>query len=269
MLRALNTAATGLEAQQRNVDVIANNLANVNTTGFKRSRAEFADLLYVQIREPGSPVSRAEGLYAPTGIQIGHGVRNTATTAMWTVGTLQEGTGPLDLAVEDQGQVRSFLQVQLPNGIVAYTRDGSLQVDRNGQIVTSSGYRVYPSIDGIPQDWTSIQIGTDGTVQVYVPGSSTPTELGPIELASFINPSGLRAYGSNLFLETEASGKPQLGNPGTDQFGIIRSGFLEASNVEAVRELVSLITAQRAYEMNTRVIQAADEMLQTTATLRR
>ncbi len=269
MLRALNTAATGLEAQQLNVDVIANNLANVNTTGFKRSRAEFADLLYAQLREPGSAVSQSEGLISPTGIQVGHGVRSVAVSTQFTVGAFTQGNGPLDVSIEDQGQVRGFIQVQLPNGQTAYTRDGTLQVNSEGEIVTSSGYKLFPAITGVPSDYVSLQIGTDGTIQAIQANNPTPVDVGQIELASFINPAGLRAYGSNFYLETEASGSAERGNPGEDQFGVIRSGFLESSNVEAVRELVSLITAQRAYEMNSRVIQTADEMLQTTATLRR
>ena len=269
MLRALNTAATGLEAQQLNVDVIANNLANVNTTGFKRSRADFADLLYAQLREPGSAVSQSEGLVSPTGIQVGHGVRSTSVSTQFTVGAFQQGNGALDIAIEDQGQVRGFIQVQLPSGLTAYTRDGTLQINADGEIVTSTGYKLSPAISGVPDDYVSIQVGTDGTIQAIQANNASPVDIGQIELASFINPAGLRAYGSNFWLETEASGAPTRGNPGEDQFGAIRSGFLESSNVEAVRELVSLITAQRAYEMNSRVIQTADEMLQTTATLRR
>jgi len=269
MLRSLNAAATGLQAQQRNVDVIANNLANVNTTGFKRSRAEFADLLYVQLQEPGAAVSQGEGLYSPTGIQIGHGVRNTATTTLFSVGAFAQTDRALDLVIEDQGEARGFFQVELPNGSTAYTRDGSFQVDRDGTIVTSGGYRVFPNVTGIPDDYISIMVGTDGTVQVILPDDPTPQDVGQIELASFVNPAGLRAHGSNLYLETGASGSAATGVPGDEQFGVLRSGFVESSNVEAVRELVNLITAQRAYEMNSRVIQTADEMLQATATLRR
>ena len=173
------------------------------------------------------------------------------------------------MVVEDQGEARGFFQVELPNGSTAYTRDGSFQIDRDGTVVTSNGHRLFPNISGIPDDYISIQVGTDGTVQVILPDDPTPQEIGTVQLASFRNPAGLRAYGSNLFLETEASGAAITGDPGEEQFGVIRSGFLESSNVEAVRELVNLITAQRAYEMNSRVIQTADEMLQATATLRR
>ena len=269
MFRALSTAATGLAAQQYNVDVIANNLANVNTTGFKRRRAEFADLLYVQLRHPGTASSAQEGLVYPTGIQIGHGTRNVATTPVFRMGTFTATDRELDLAIQDRGVARTFFQVRLPGGRTAYTRDGSLQVNANGELVTTTGYLLEPPITGIPEDYLSIQISTDGLVQVILRDETLPREVGQIEVASFINPAGLRAYGDNLFLATEASGPPRTGTPGTEEFGSLVAGFLETSNVEAVKELVALITAQRAYEMNSRVIQSSDEMLQTVTTIRR
>ncbi|HHN46986.1 MAG TPA: flagellar basal-body rod protein FlgG [Planctomycetes bacterium] len=269
MFRAMSTAATGLSAQQYNVDVIANNLANVNTTGFKRRRAEFADLLYVQLRHPGSAASAQEGTVFPTGIQIGHGTRNIATTPVFRMGTFLATDRELDIAIEDRGVARTFLQVRLPGGRTAYTRDGSLQVNANGEIVTTTSYPIEPPITGIPEDYLAIQISTDGLVQVVLRDETVPREIGQIEVASFINPAGLRAYGDNLYLPTEASGIARTGTPGTGEFGSIVSGFLETSNVEAVKELVGLITAQRAYEMNSKVIQSADDMLQVASNLRR
>lgn len=269
MLRSLSTAATGLAAQQYNVDVIANNLANVNTTGFKRRRAEFADLLYVHLRHPGSALSAQEALLYPVGIQIGHGTRNVATTPVFRMGTFVATDRELDVAVQDRGAARTFLQVRLPGGRIAYTRDGSLHVNANGELVTNSGYLLEPLISGIPEDYVAIQISSDGLVQVILPGEPEPREVGQIEVASFANPEGLQAYGDNLFVATDASGEPRTGLPGTEEFGALIAGFLEASNVEAVKELVALITAQRAYEMNSRVIQSSDEMLQTAGNLRR
>jgi len=269
MFRALSTAATGLSAQQYNVDVIANNLANVNTTGFKRRRAEFADLLYVQLRQPGAAQSAQAGTVYPTGIQIGHGTRNVATTPIFSMGTFLATDRELDVAIEDRGTARTFLQVRLPGGGTAYTRDGSLQVNANGELVTTTGFPLEPPIAGIPEDYLAIQISTDGLVQVIMRDETTPREIGQMEVASFVNPSGLRAYGDNLFIPTDASGTPRTGTPGTGEFGSLVSGFLESSNVEAVKELVGLITAQRAYEMNSKVIQSSDEMLQTASNIRR
>lgn len=269
MFRALSTAATGLAAQQHNVDVIANNLANVNTTAFKRRRAEFADLLYVQLRHPGSALSATEGLIYPTGIQIGHGTRNIATTPLFQTGTFIATDRELDLAIQDRGLARTFFQVRLPGGRIAYTRDGSLHVNANGELVTNSGYLVEPAVTGIPQDFLAVQVSSDGLVQVILQDEPTPRETGQIEVASFPNPEGLRAYGDNLFLATDASGQPRTGTPGSEEFGSLVSGFLETSNVEAVKELVALITAQRAYEMNSKVIQASDDMLQAASNLRR
>ncbi|MBN1808749.1 MAG: flagellar basal-body rod protein FlgG [Planctomycetes bacterium] len=269
MFRALSTAATGLAAQQYNVDVIANNLANVNTTGFKRRRAEFADLLYVQLRHPGSAQNAQAGTVYPTGIQIGHGTRNIATTPVFRMGTFLATDRELDVSIEDRGVARTFLQVRLPGGRIAYTRDGSLQVNANGELVTTTGYLVEPPVTGIPEDYLAIQISTDGLVQVVLRDETEPREIGQIEVASFVNPAGLRAYGDNLYLPTEASGSARTGTPATGEFGALVAGFLETSNVEAVKELVGLITAQRAYEMNSKVIQSSDEMLQVASNLRR
>ena len=259
MLRAFSTAATGMTAQQTMLDVIANNLANVNTTGFKRSQINFQDLLYVKLLEPGTEV--ASGIYAPSGLEIGSGVRPASTVKVFTAGELQNTGKSLDIAITGEG----FLQVTMPDGSIRYTRDGSLQTGPDGQLVTTTGYLLEPSIT-IPTDAVSVDIGKDGGVNVTDP-SGTQSVVGNIELARFPNPSGLSSEGDNLLAENEASGTPLTGLPGENGFGSIQSGFLEKSNVQLVSELVNLITAQRAYEINSRAIVAGDEMLRTANSL--
>ena len=259
MLRAFSTAATGMTAQQKLLDVVANNLANVNTTGFKRSHINFQDLLYVKLLEPGTEV--AAGIYAPSGLEIGSGVRPASTVKVFTAGELQNTGNSLDIAITGEG----FLQVTMPDGSIRYTRDGALQTGPDGQLVTTTGYFLEPSIT-IPTDAVSVDIGKDGGVNVTDP-SGTQSVVGNIELARFPNPSGLSSEGDNLLAETEASGTPLTGLPGENGFGSIQSGFLEKSNVQLVSELVNLITAQRAYEINSRAIVAGDEMLRTANSL--
>ncbi len=252
MLKAFSTAATGMEAQQRMVDVTANNLANINTNGFKRSTVDFQDLLYVKIRASGTEV--ASGITAPAGLEIGSGVRVASTVKVFSGGELQNTNRPLDVAVSGEG----FLQVSLPGGELRYTRDGGLQLNAEGQLVTSTGYTIEPSIS-IPTDAESVDIAKDGGVNVTVAG--TASVVGNIELARFPNPPGLSSEGDNLFAETAASGTATTGTPGDSGFGTLQSGFLEKSNVQMITELVNLIKAQRAYETNSRAIRAADEML--------
>jgi flagellar basal-body rod protein FlgG len=256
MLRAFSTAATGMNAQQMVVDNIANNLANLNTVGFKRTQLDFQDLMYLQLAEPGRQVSA--GITAPTGTELGCGVRPSSTLKVFTQGEADNTERNLDVMIEGDG----FFQVTLPNGETRYTRDGSLRVNANSQLVTSSGYQLSPSIT-IPSNATSISIGQDGTITVFAGSSTTPTVAGQITLSRFANPSGLRAEGENLLAETAASGTATTGTPGADGIGTLRQGFLERSNVQMVRELVNLITAQRAYEINSRAIKAGDEMLTT------
>jgi flagellar basal-body rod protein FlgG len=255
MLRAFSTAATGMIAQQMMVDVIANNLANVNTTGFKKSQICFQDLLYVTMQEPGTEV--ASGINSPSGLEIGSGVRAASTVKMFTLGELQNTSRPLDIAVAGDG----FIQVSMPDGSIKYTRDGSLQTNANGQLVTANGYYIEPAIS-VPTDAVSASIEKDGGVNI-TDSSGTQSVVGIIQLAKFPNPSGLSSDGDNLLAETEASGTPLTGNPGENGFGSIQSGFLEKSNVQMVTELVNLITAQRAYEINSRAIRAGDDMLRT------
>jgi flagellar basal-body rod protein FlgG len=255
MLRAFSTAATGMSAQQMMVDVIANNLANINTTGFKRSQINFQDLLYVKLREPGTEV--ASGINTPGGLEIGSGVRSASTIKVFTAGELQNTDRALDIAIMGEG----FLQVSLPNGDIGYTRDGSLQINANGELVTTTGYILEPAVT-IPTDATSIDIGKDGGVNV-TDSSGTQSVVGTLQLARFPNPSGLSSEGDNLLAESEASGTPTTGTAGEAGFGTIQSGFLEKSNVQMVKELVNLITAQRAYEINSRAIRAGDDMLRT------
>lgn len=255
MLRAFSTAATGMTGQQMMVDVIANNLANVNTTGFKRSQVNFQDLLYVSMREPGTEVSA--GFKSPGGIEIGSGVRVVSTTKVFTPGELQNTGHALDIAISGDG----FLQITMPNGDLRYTRDGSLQINANSQLVTTNGYMIEPAIS-VPIDAVAVNIEKDGGINV-TDASGTQSVLGPIQLVRFPNPSGLASEGDNLLSQTEASGTPTTGTPGENGFGTIQSGFLEKSNVQMVTELVNLITAQRAYEINSRAIRAGDDMLQT------
>jgi flagellar basal-body rod protein FlgG len=261
MMRALWTAGAGMMAQQTNIDVISNNLANVNTTGFKKSRVDFEDLLYQTVRTAGSTAS--QGATLPTGLQIGHGVKSVSTTKMFTQGDFTNTGNALDLVIEGDG----FFQVQMPDGSTAYTRDGAFKMDGEGRIVNSEGYLLQPEIS-IPTDATSITIGTDGTVSVTM-ADDTNQEIGRIELARFLNPAGLVNVGGNMMKETDASGTAMTGNPGEDGIGTLSQGFLEMSNVKVIEEMVNMIVAQRAYEINSKAIQAADEMLQTANNLRR
>ena len=254
MLRCLYSAATGMQAQAMNVDVISHNLANVNTTGFKKSRAEFEDLLYQTVREPGAKSTINTDV--PSGIQIGLGARPVSVNKIYTQGNFKETGGSLDLVIEGDG----FFQVTMPDGTVAYTRAGSFSKDSTGRVVTSDGYPMEPPLT-IPADATSVTIGTDGTNTVTSPGSTAVTEIGTIQLAKFINPSGLKSIGKNLFTQTSASGDAVLGTPGLEGFGTISQGFVEISNVDIVEELIEMIVAQRAYETNSRSVRTADEML--------
>ncbi len=256
MLRSLHIARTGLEAQQTQLDVISNNLANASTTGFKRARAVFEDLLYQIIRQPGAQSSQQTQL--PSGFQLGVGVQTVATERIFTQGSLQQTGNALDVAIQGRG----FLQIQLPDGSLAYTRDGSFQVDNQGTLVTASGYSVQPTMQ-IPADSLAVTIARDGVVSVTQPGSpNTVTQLGQIQLAGFINPAGLQSQGENLFVETAASGSPQVNNPGTNGLGTLNQTFVETSNVNVAEELVNMIIAQRAYELNSRAITTSDQMLQ-------
>jgi flagellar basal-body rod protein FlgG len=251
---ALHVARTGLDAQSARMRVIANNLANVNTTGFKRDRAEFETLAYQTMTMPGSP-SSAENKYA-VGLSLGSGVNMTGTARINTQGSLSTTDNPLDMAIEGAG----FFQVTKPDGTVGYTRAGNFNLSPEGKIVTSDGMPLQPEIS-VPEGATSVTIGADGTVSAQLPGESSTTELGKIELARFVNPSGLAALGNNLFAETGASGAPQVGPAGADGRGSIRQGSLEGSNVNVVEELVDMIETQRAYEVNSKMISATDEML--------
>jgi flagellar basal-body rod protein FlgG len=255
MLRAFSTAATGMTAQQMTVDTIAHNLANINTNGFKRSQIAFQDLLYVKIQEAGREV--ASGTKAPSGIEIGSGVRPAATTKIFTPGELENTGRDLDLAITGEG----FFQITLPNGDKRYTRDGAFIRNANGVLVTASGYGVEPAIT-IPVDTVSVSVGPEGAVSIKN-GTGVTSVVGTIQIARFANTAGLSAEGGNLLSETEASGAPTVGTPGQQGYGAIQSGFLEKSNVQMVTELVSLITAQRAYEINSRAIKAGDDMLNT------
>ncbi len=259
MLKAFSTAATGMIGQQMMVDVIANNLANVNTTGFKKSQIDFQDLVYVSQKKPGTEV--ASGVNSPSGIEVGSGVRPGATVKVYSTGELQNTGRDLDIAIEGDG----FLKVLTPNGDTRYTRDGSLQINANGQLVTSTGYALDPAIS-VPTNTTSIHIGVDGSINV-VDATGVQSVVGTLELATFPNPSGLASEGGNLLSETEASGSAISGTPGQNGIGAIQSQFLEKSNVQMVTELVSLITAQRAYEINSKAITVGDEMLQATNNL--
>lgn len=262
MMRALFTSATGMLNQQLHVDTIANNLSNVNTTGFKKVRVDFQDLLYQRIREAGTPT--ALGAELPIGILIGHGVRSIATQRIFLQGDFQETGNPLDMAIEGDG----FFQIQMPDGSFAYTRDGSFKKDSNGRILTSNGHMLIPNIE-IPENATSVNIAEDGTISVTLAGQVDPAQIGEVTLVRFINPAGLHATGKNLFVQTAASGEPILGTPGLEGFGTIAQGFLEASNVQVVEEMVKLIVAQRAYEANARAITTSDQMLQEANGLRR
>ena len=262
MIRALYSAATGMEAQQRVVDNTANNIANVNTTGFKRGRVDFQDLLYETLQSPG--IETAGGTATPVGIQLGHGVRTAAVSKIFSPGTLIQTEKPLDLAIEGDG----FFQVLGPNGETLYTRDGAFKVDDQGNVVTSSGFKLQPAIS-ISPEVKEINISKGGIVSVTIPGQTTVTNAGTIQIVRFPNPAGLDARGGNLFAETDASGSPTASNPGEDGAGLILQGFLENSNVQVVSEIIALITAQRAYEANTKVIETSDDMLRQANNVRR
>ncbi|NNF51021.1 MAG: flagellar basal-body rod protein FlgG [Gammaproteobacteria bacterium] len=252
---SLWVAKTGLEAQQTRMTVVSNNLANVNTTGFKRGRAVFEDLMYQNVRQVGG--STSEDTQAPTGLLLGTGVRVVATEKMFTQGNHVETGNPLDLLVDGRG----FFQVLQPDGSMAYTRDGSLKMDAEGRVVTSSGYEIQPSIN-LPADALGISVSQDGIVQAKVPGQADLVTVGSLQLVDFANPAGLEAMGQNLFAETVASGAPQIGTPGLEGLGRVVQGALEGSNVNVVEELVNMIETQRAYEMNSKAIAASDQMLE-------
>lgn len=262
MLRSLFIAATGMEAQKTNVDVISNNLANANTVGFKKSRADFQDLMYQSVVAPGT--TSAEGSMVPSGIQIGLGVKPVAVTKIFDQGDFVHTGNTLDMVIEGNG----FFQITMPDGTTAYTRAGAFKLDNTGKIVSSDGYQLAPGIT-IPSNALGIAVGSDGTITVTQPGSTTPTQIGQIQLARFVNPGGLSALGKNLFSPTASSGDPTTGNPGVDGFGTINQGFTELSNVNVVEEMVNMIISQRAYEMNSKAVQASDEMQQVTNNLKK
>jgi flagellar basal-body rod protein FlgG len=261
-MRALSIAASGMQAQQMNVDVISHNIANMNTTAYKRQRAEFQDMLYQNLERPGS-TSSASGAILPMGIQLGVGVQADAVGRITEQGGMAATQNGYDLAINGRG----FFQVTLPSGQTAYTRAGNFAVNADGQLVTADGYAIEPAIT-VPQDATNIHITRDGVVEVTLAAQTDPQQIGQLEIASFINPAGLEGIGDNLYLETPASGTPNTATPGSPGLGTIMQGYLELSNVNAVEEISALIVAQRAYEMNARVITAADEMLQSTTQLR-
>jgi flagellar basal-body rod protein FlgG len=262
MIRSLWTSATGMQAQELNIDVISNNLANVNTSGFKKSRAEFQDLLYEIMRPAGAASS--QNTTVPTGIQLGHGARPSAVQKIFTQGDFQNTKNELDWAIEGDG----FFQIELPSGETSYSRAGEFKLDANGQIVNPDGFPLVPAIS-VPTNTVSISLGMDGTVSIIQADDPTPVEIGTIQLARFVNPSGLKSLGKNLYSPTEASGNEIVGTPGENGFGPMAQGFLEMSNVSVVDEMVNMITAQRAYETNSKVIQTADDMLQLANNLKR
>ena len=254
MINSLWVAKTGMQAQQTQMDVVSHNLSNVSTTGYKRQSAVFEDLIYQNLRQVGANTTEQNQL--PTGLHLGLGVRTVATSRNFTQGSLQETKNSLDVAINGNG----FFEVTMPDGTIGYTRDGSFQVDAQGRVVTSSGLPVANGIT-VPQGATSISISADGVVSAIVAGNTQPQQLGSLAMSSFINPAGLEPVGQNLFKESAASGQPQQGTPGTNGLGIIKQGFLEASNVNVVEELVTMIQTQRAYEMNSKAIQTSDQML--------
>ncbi len=262
MVRSLYTAATGMMAQQMQIDVVSNNISNVNTIGYKKQRAEFADLFYQTMEYAGTATSTTTT--SPTGINVGLGVRPTAVTKIFTQGNLKQTNNNLDLAIQGDG----FFQVQLPDGRIAYTRDGAFKLDANGNLVTSDGYKLVPNIT-LPADTVQVSIGTDGTVSVLEAGQTQMQQIGQITIAKFINPAGLHSLGSNLYINTTASGDPMVEVPGTNGLGEIRQGFIEMSNVQLVEEMTDLITGQRAYDAASKAIMTSDEMLQTVNNLKR
>jgi len=262
-MRALHTAATGMMAQELNVQVISNNIANMRTTGYKRQRAEFQDLLYQHVRRVGTQTSD-QGNVLPVGVELGAGVKTVGTPRIMTQGNLLPTDKPLDIAIRGEG----FFKIDLPDGRTAYTRDGSFEIDAQGRMVTANGYVLQPGLT-IAQDAKSLTVNSQGTVSVTLPGQTTSTIVGQIELAQFVNKSGLQAIGDNLFLETPASGTPQNGTPASEGLGDLQQSNLEQANVEPVKEISDLIAAQRAYEMNAKVITATDQMLQSTSQMLR
>lgn len=252
---ALWAAKTGLDAQQTRMAVTSNNLANVSTSGYKKGRAVFEDLLYQNVSQVGA--STSQDTIAPSGLSLGTGVRVVATEKLYTQGNLVQTGNPLDLAVQGRG----FFQVLLPDGTLGYTRDGSFQISAEGELVTSSGYKVQPGVS-IPDGAQSVTVGSDGTVSVQLAGQSAPTQVGSLQLVDFVNPAGLQPRGENLLLESAASGPAQAGTPGLDGLGSIAQGSLESSNVNVVEELVNMIETQRAYEMNSKAISTTDQMLE-------
>jgi flagellar basal-body rod protein FlgG len=255
MIRSLWISKTGLEAQQTQMDVVSNNLANVSTNGFKRSRAVFEDLLYQNLRQPGAQSSQQTQI--PSGLQIGTGVRPVAAERIHTQGNLQQTSNKLDMAIQGAG----FFQVLMPDGTPAYTRDGSFQTDNQGQLVTSNGYVVQPAMT-IPANATSVTVGMDGVVTITQAGVAAPVQIGSMQLVTFINPAGLESMGQNLYLESASSGTPSTNVPGTNGTGSISQGYVETSNVNVVEELVNMIQTQRAYEINSKAITTSDQMLQ-------
>jgi flagellar basal-body rod protein FlgG len=260
-MRALSIAATGMLAQQTNVEVIANNLANMNTTGYKQQRAEFEDLLYQNVEQAGV-MSSDTGTIVPSGIQLGAGVRTAAVYRVTSQGDLKSTSNSYDLAINGEG----YFRIEMPDGTDAYTRSGNFALSAEGQLVTEQGYTVAPGI-AIPATATAVSINAQGQVMATIPGQTSAQTVGQLELTRFSNAAGLKAIGDNLLLETTSSGAPQSGVPGSTGYGTIQQGFLETSNVNAVEEITSLITAQRAYEMNSKVVTAADNMLSMTARL--
>lgn len=258
-MQALYIASTGMMAQELNVEVISNNIANMRTAGFKKQRAEFQDLLYQNLRRVGAETSD-QGTIVPSGVQVGSGVMTAATPRIMSQGNIQPTDKDLDIAISGDG----FFQIQLPDGRTAYTRAGTFERDAEGTLVTADGYTVAPGIT-IPEDASEITIAADGSVEVFTGNNNTATNIGRIELARFINRSGLQAIGDNLFLETPSSGNPLTGNPGAAGYGSLRQSYIEIANVNSVTEISDLIAAQRAYEMNARVVRAADEMLSNTS----
>jgi len=254
MINSLWISKTGMQAQQTQLDVISNNLANVSTNGFKRANAVFEDLMYQNLRQVGAAADEQNTL--PTGLQLGLGVRTVATSRQFTQGSLQRTENALDMAINGQG----FFQVQMPDGTLAYTRDGAFQMDSTGQVVTASGYPLSPALT-IPSNATSITVSRDGIVSVLQAGSATPTQIGNVQLASFVNPGGLQSAGENLFVETASSGTPTPNTPGTNGTGLLNQGYVETSNVNVAEELVQMIQTQRAYELNSKAIQTSDNML--------
>jgi flagellar basal-body rod protein FlgG len=262
MIRSMYTAATGMESQQLYLDTISNNLSNVNTTGFKRTKIEFQDLMYQTLREPGT--RNVEGGMAPSGIEVGLGVRTAATNRIFEQGSMNYTGNNLDTAIQGEG----FFQIMLPDGAIAYSRDGQFKLDSDGSIITANGFQLYPQVS-VPAGAEEIAFDARGLISARMPGEDTMTEVGQVELARFINPAGLKALGNNLYGQSEASGLPVLNTPGTDGNGILMPQYVEASNVQIVDEMVNMIAAQRAYEIVSKAIQVSDDMLQTTNNLKR